>query len=55
MSNSLKWIVIPFLGIQFNTENQKTILKILRSDFNEMIKKWDKPLRTQITLKKKGF
>lgn len=39
----------------YTEDQKKTILKILRSDFNEMIKKWDKPQRTQNTLKKKGF
>ena len=53
MSNSPKWIATPFLGIE--NKDQKKHFKILRSDFNEMIKKWDKPLRTQSTLKKKSF
>jgi hypothetical protein len=53
MSNSPKWIATPFLGIE--NEDQKKHFKILRSDFNEMIKKWYKPLRTQSTLKKKSF
>lgn len=39
----------------YTEDQKKTILKILRSDFNEMIKKWDKPQRTQKTFKKKGF
>jgi hypothetical protein len=55
MSNLSKWIATLFLGIKIENENQKKNFKILRSDFNEMIKKWDKPLRTQSTLKKKSF
>ncbi len=40
----------------YTEDQKKTILKVLRSDFNEMLRKWDRPLRALANLKKKkGF